>query len=104
MVHIDIVDLNSHLEPQTTTEGNITRYRADLSEVLGKGEVLSTAVITVTSLTATVSTPVLASAKKSCTFLVTTPDVETFTLTLEVTTSETQDWNFTVPFNVVPVS
>ncbi len=103
MVHIDIVDLNSQLERQITTVGNVTRYKFDFSGVLGKGEKLFTANITPDSVIAAVSNFAFSSDKESCTFLVSTPIEEVFNLETAVTTTDSQTLQFVMAYDVRPL-
>lgn len=91
----------SNLGKRVVTPGNIERFRADFTELLGQDAIIASVTAAVTGGTTTVGTPTLADDSKAIYFILSAASVdETVTLTITIVTNDGQTLKFTATFQV----
>lgn len=101
MIEFEVVDTRGFLGKKRLMTGNTEKYWARFESLLDRGVILTDATATVTSALTTVDVPELSDDKKSLFFTLTSTDAdETFTLALQVETSDGQVLNWLIVYDV----
>lgn len=102
MVEFEVIQAGGFLGAKSIPAGDTQRFKANFDALLDRGVFLASVTVGSTSPVSTVNTPSLSDDRKSVYFYVTAnTSSETFTASLQITTSDGQTLNYTVIYTVL---